>query len=236
MEGRGLVSEPLVSVIIAVKNGERFLPSAIESVLEQHYRPIEMIVVDGQSVDGTARIARRFKEVRYIYQKSGGVADAYNIGIDAARGELVAFLSHDDVWTRGKLAIQVKYLKDHPEIQYTVGKVRFFLENGQPIPHGFRRHLLRDEHVGHIMETFMARKSLFDWVGKFNPALTSAEDVDWFGRANDQGVPMVVIPQVLLHKRVHENNLSLTSSANNRNLLKAVKNSIDRKHRQEPRR
>jgi glycosyltransferase involved in cell wall biosynthesis len=72
------VNKPLVSVIIAVKNGERFLASAINSVLEQDYQPFEIIVVGGQSVDNTAKIAQSFESVRYVLQAGQGIADAYN--------------------------------------------------------------------------------------------------------------------------------------------------------------
>lgn len=222
-------NEPLVSVIIAVKNGERFLASAINSVLEQDYRPFEIIVVDGQSVDNTAKIAKSFKAVHYMYQVNKGVADAYNIGIEAARGESIAFLSHDDVWTPDKLSIQVNYMVNHLEIQYTIARVKFFLEPGCPIPPGFRQELLENDHVGRIMETLVARKPLFDVIGKFDPDLTISEDVDWFARASDANVPMAVIPKVLLLKRVHDANLSLNAWLGHQDLLKALKKSIERK-------
>lgn len=120
------MEKPLVSVIMAVKNGERFLAEAIESVLSQTYEPYEIIVVDGQSTDRTEKIAKSYKPVRYIRQTGKGVADAYNVGIDAARGEFVAFLSHDDLWAPNKLSVQVDYLIGQPEIQYTVAKAKFF--------------------------------------------------------------------------------------------------------------
>lgn len=92
------MNKPLVSVIIAVKNGERYLTSAIKSALAQEGSwPIEIIVVDGQSNDRTFQIAQSFGLVRFIRQVNKGVSDAYNVGIDAAKGEFLAFLSHDDL-------------------------------------------------------------------------------------------------------------------------------------------
>ncbi|UCD29377.1 MAG: glycosyltransferase [Planctomycetota bacterium] len=219
---------PLVSVIIAVRNGERFLASAINSVLAQDYRPLEIIVVDGRSTDKTAQIAQSFSRVRYIEQQERGIPDAYNIGIDAAQGELIAFLSHDDRWTPDKLSVQVKYITEHPEIQYTVARMKFFLEQDQPTPSGFRPELLQDDHVGRVMETLVVRKSLFAKIGLFRTDLSTAEDVEWFARANDHGIKMAIIPKVLLYKRVHDSNSSLTLE-NNRNLLKALRHSVQRK-------
>jgi len=152
---------PLVSVIMAVRNGERFLAQAIESVLNSDYRPIEILIVDGQSEDKTEEIARSFPLLRYICQPNTGISEAYNLGIKEAKGEFVAFNSHDDVWTRDKLRLQVDYLMRHPEIQYVTAQAKFFLEKGCDIPSGFRRELLEGPHVCHIMETLVVRKSLF---------------------------------------------------------------------------
>ena len=220
---------PLVSVIIAVKNGERFLAAAIESVLAQDYAPYEIIVVDGHSVDATTAIAKSYPCVRLIAQVEQGVADAYNVGIDAARGELIAFLSHDDLWTPNKLSAQVDYMLCHPEIQYAITQVRFFLEPGLTLPAGFRKELLVEDHVGLMMETLMARKACFDLIGGFDPCYSSSEDADWFARASDQQVPWGVVPQVLLRKRVHDANLTFTDPKSFRNMFRILKRSIERK-------
>jgi glycosyltransferase involved in cell wall biosynthesis len=99
------MNKPLVIIIIPVKNSERFLASAIKSVLEQDYRPIEIIVVGGQSTDGTAQIAKSFKGVRYIYQSGDpGLAHARNLGINLAKGEFIAIISHDDQWAPNKVS------------------------------------------------------------------------------------------------------------------------------------
>lgn len=220
---------PLVSVVIAVRNGERYLAAAIASVLAQEYRPLEIIVVDGRSDDRTAAIARSFASVRYVLQSSAGVANAYNLGIAMAAGELVAFLSHDDLWTPDKLRRQVAYLLEHPSVQCVTARVRFFLEPGCALPPGFRAELLEGDSVGHIMETLVVRRSLFGVVGTFDPALSTAEDVDWFARVKDAAIATAVVPEVLLQKRVHDANLSLNAPENDRNLLSVLKQSIARK-------
>lgn len=220
----------LVSVIVAVKNGERYLKDALDSILAQTYRNYEIIVVDGRSADKTEQIARSYENVRFITQSGKGIANAYNSGIDAARGEIVAFLSHDDLWTPNKLAVQVDALACNPQLQYVVAKVRFFLEEGCSIPAGFKKELLEGEHIGHIMETLTVRKSLFDLVGRFNTEYKTAEDTEWFARAIDRNISMAVVPETLLCKRVHNDNLSLSDiESNNRLLLKALRDSIKRK-------
>jgi glycosyltransferase involved in cell wall biosynthesis len=221
--------QPLVSAVIAVRNGERFLSSAIESVLNQSYPAAEILVVDGHSTDRTADIAHSFAGVRRVPQAGHGVSDAWNVGIEAARGELVAFLSHDDRWTPDKLQIQAGYLSAHPETEYTIARVKFELEPGYDVPAGFRRGLLLGDHVGEIMETLVVRRSLFDRIGRFDPTLHTAEDADWYARAHDARVTYAIIPRVLLIKRVHDENTSLNNPLNDQNLLTALKRSIDRK-------
>jgi glycosyltransferase involved in cell wall biosynthesis len=222
------VSNPLVSVVLPVKDGERFLAEAVESVRAQDYRPLELIVVDGGSADRTAAIARSFPEVRYVEQPDRGVARAWNLGLAHARGPVVAFLSSDDRWTPDKLSRQVGHLGSHPELLFVVGLFRYFLEPGHALPPGFNPGLLGRDLVGRVMETLVARREAFERVGPFNPEFRVAEDVDWFARAKDLGVPMAVVPQVVLHKRVHDRNLSADAAVNTPLLLRALRASVRR--------
>ncbi|MBE9125524.1 MULTISPECIES: glycosyltransferase family 2 protein [unclassified Coleofasciculus] len=226
------MNSPLVSVIIPVNNGEPYLANAIESVLSQTYSLYEIIIVDDRSTDNTELIAKSYPQVRYIRAKGQGSAAAYNSGIEAAKGELIAFLDHDDFWTTDKLTVQVNYLISHPDIQYTIAKMKSFLEPGCEMPAGFRKELLEKAAVAPIPGTLVVRKPLFEVIGTFNHDLTTAEDVDWFARAKDAGIPMAVVAQVLLCKRIHTSNLSLNSTNNNQNLLKVLRQSIKRQRTQ----
>ena len=222
------VENPLVSSVIAVKNGERFLRQAIDSIIAQTYRPIEIIVVDGRSEDGTEAIARSYEEVSFIRQTGSGVADGWNCGIDADRGEFLAFLSHDDMWTPDKLEVQVGHMLENPSLQYTIARMEFSLEPGHEPPPGFRQELLKGDHVGRVMETLVARKSAFEIIGKLDTSFDTAEDVDWYARAKDLALPMAVIEKVLLQKRVHDANLSLNAPDNNESILRALRGSVRR--------
>ncbi len=219
----------LVSVVVAARNGERFVAQALDSILAQGWRPIEILVVDGHSTDRTVEIARSYPLVRVVSQHNRGIGDAYNLGIAVAQGDFIAFLSHDDLWTADKLNSQMCRLLEHPEYEYVVGRVKFFLETGCVPPPGFRQELLEGDRVAYIMETLLARKTLFQKVGGFNPHFSSGEDVDWFSRAKDEKVPHAVVDRVLVHKRVHNTNLSLNDSATNEILLRVLRQSIARK-------
>ncbi len=223
------MNDPRVSVILVVKNGERFLSESIESVLNSGYANLEIIVIDGDSTDRTPVIARSFDAVRYFRQGKPGLAQAYNEGLQASTGEFIAFQSADDLWQPRKLSVQVAYLQRHPETLYVVCKFKFFLEAGCDIPPGFRKRLLDTEQVGWIPETFVGRKTFFDRVGLFDARYKVAGDLDLFARANDLKIPVGIIEDVLLLKRVHRTNTSLTARENETDLLHAVKRSIDRK-------
>jgi glycosyltransferase involved in cell wall biosynthesis len=223
------MEDPTVSVIITVKNCDRFLAQAIDSVLAQTYQPDEIIVVDDRSTDNSAKIAKSYPQVRYMIGDGKGTASAYNLGIDSANCQFIAFLDQDDIWTPNKLNIQINYLLDRPEIQYTIAKIIWFLEPGYPLPIGFRKELLNRDTVARIPGTLVAHKSLFKSIGNFDSQLTAAEDFDWFIRASDLKIPMAIIPEVLLFKRIHNTNASLNVEKNNQNLLKALRTSIKRK-------
>jgi len=220
---------PGVSVVLVVRNGEAYIRDALASVTQSRIAPLEILVVDGGSSDRTPAIAAATPLVRVVAQRSTGIANAYNEGIAEARGELIAFISHDDLWTAGKLDIQVAAMQAEPGLLFTVGMVEHFLEPGCVPPEGFRRELLERPYPGLIMETLMARRRAFELVGGFDPSFAVAEDTDWFARAKDAQVPMRVLPQVLVRKRVHGTNASLNVKAIDHLLLRAMRRSIARK-------
>jgi glycosyltransferase involved in cell wall biosynthesis len=218
-----------LSVIVIVKNGERFLAEALQSIQCQTLPPLEILVVDGGSTDRTAEIARSFAGVRYLPQPDSGISNAYNFGIAQAQGELLAFLSHDDLWTPDKLAVQVGYLRMHPACQYVVCHIHPFLEPGDTPPPGFRVELLQQEPAAYIMETLVVRRSVFAKVGAFSAALRTAEDVDWFARVFDHGITGYVCDQVLVHKRIHQGNSSIMDRESNQWIMSALRQSVLRK-------
>jgi glycosyltransferase involved in cell wall biosynthesis len=104
----GATAMTTVSTVIPVHNGEAYLAEAIGSTLSQTHPPIEVLVVDDGSTDATPSVAREFgDDVRYVRQDQSGVSAARNHGVQLARGELVAFLDHDDAWLPPKLERQV---------------------------------------------------------------------------------------------------------------------------------
>lgn len=218
-----------VSVILVVRNGARYIAAALASIFQSERKPLEIIVLDGGSTDDTATIAAATPLARVISQRSTGIANAYNEAIDIARGELIAFISHDDMWTPGKLDIQAGFMRANSDCLITVGMVEHFLDEGAMPPAGFRRELLAQPHPGWIMESLMARRRAFELVGRFNPDFAVSEDTDWFARARDLDIRSAVLPEVLVRKRVHATNASLNDAKINALLLRAMRSSVERK-------
>lgn len=222
----------LVSVIIPVYNGERYLADAIESVLAQTYRPIQLVVVDDGSEDGTAEIARSFREVKYIYQANQGHAAAMNAGIRAARGEFVAFLDADDLWTPNKLSVQIDYLHKHPHVGCVIAKMQNFVEPGTEPPSRITRDLALTEYAALQVGALVARRTVLEQIGAFDTTYDHAKDVDWFVRAREAGIIMAILPEILLHRRLHGANRSYHTQARTLEFMRVLKSSINRKRQQ----
>lgn len=220
----------LVSVIIPVYNCERYLAQAIESVLAQTYQPTEVIIVDDGSTDSSSAIARSYKEINYIYQCNQGVAAARNTGIAASQGQFIAFLDADDLWTPKKLEVQVTYLLKRPRVGYTIGRQQNFVdpESNSLTPAAISQ--LESEQLG--LATLVARRAIFKQIGGFDASYRVASDFEWIIRAKDAGVTMTIVPEIVLHRRIHSSNMSYQIPARRANLLKMFKASIDRQRGQ----
>jgi glycosyltransferase involved in cell wall biosynthesis len=215
---------------MAIKDGERYVAEAIESVLAQTLRERELVVIDGGSVDASARIARSYEGVRVVGQRGTGFAGAWNEGIALAHGELVAFLDSDDRWAPRKLEAQVGLLEARADAACAVGLVSFFLEPGHRPPPGFRPNLLEGEFVAYMPGALLAHRELFETtIGPFRTDQTIANDIDWFARLKDAGITCAVLPEVVIYKRIHGGNLSLSAPADyNRELVALLRDSVAR--------
>jgi glycosyltransferase involved in cell wall biosynthesis len=225
------MTDPAVSVILPVKNGEPFVGQAIESILTQDPPPAELIVVDGASTDGSAETARSEPRVRLLEQKGDGLTGAWNQGLAASTGGLIAFLDSDDYWLPGKLEAQIRMLDEDPGLAGTIGKARFVVEAGAEAPPGFRLHLLEGdgEHMAPMPGTLLVRREVFDQVGIFDEDYVLAADVDWFARVKDAGLVFGPLDQAVLVKRFHAHNLSHSRpEVYEREMVRAMRDSAAR--------
>lgn len=228
------MSNPLVSVIIPVYNGAAYLAEALDSALAQDYQPLEVIVVDDGSTDQTAEIVRAYPAVRYLAQANQGHGAARNTGIAAAQGELIAFLDADDLWVPHKLSMQVGHLLAHPDLGYTISHLRIMIEPGVAKPAWLNDRLSLEYAAAYLPSALLVRRRVLEEVGGFDVSLWCSNDSDWFFRAKDAGVPMAVLPDVLLYRRIHRANLSSDVPTATSELLRVVKASIARRRQPPP--
>lgn len=202
-----------VSIVIATLNAEPYLERALDSIENQTHTDYEVMMVDGGSEDKTLEIAKRYSFVVPIKQLSSGLAGAWNEGILAARANYITFLDSDDYWDCQVLEWHLRAFEQNPDCRASIGKVQFFLsEEMQKLPHGFKASLLNDSHMAYMPGCFMGKRNIFDQLGMFDEGLQVTSDLIWFAQLKISGVVIEKCQEVVLHKRVHQKNLSYTST------------------------
>jgi len=225
---------PLISCILPVFNGERFLAEAIDSVLAQSHRPLDVIVVDDGSSDGTAAIAAACgPPVRLLRQANAGTTAARNHGLATAQGEFVTFIDADDRWSPDRLARPLARFAARPELDLCFGHVQNFWDDElHEEAARFRDHRIARPIPGYSATAMLARRRLFDTLGRFDAALHHASDTEWIMRAAERDAVIELLPDVVLQRRLHDRNVSRQRAERSREeYLRLVKTSLDRRRR-----
>lgn len=219
----------LISVIVPVYNGDRFISKTIDSVITQSYKNIEIIVVDDGSTDKSVDIVKSYKNIQYIYQDNKGPSSARNTGISSSKGTYIAFLDCDDVWYNEKLSMQEEFLRNNPKIGFVFAHRKMIIEEGIPKPPWYREHLFEKPSPILTASALLARRSAFEAVGGYNTDFRFGENAEWLSRAKHIGIKMEILKEVLLDQRLHDENQTYHLDEMRSNILKVLKNSIDRK-------
>ncbi|MDD5135621.1 MAG: glycosyltransferase, partial [Phycisphaerae bacterium] len=210
---------PLVTVLLPVYNGERFLAEAIKSVLSQTFCDFELLIVDDGSTDHSAGIIKSFDDprIRVIQNKVRlKLSGALNRGMDNARGAYIARMDADDICIPGRLAVQVDYMNGHPDVGICGGWVEAFGEHPSsgtifkyPLTSTeIKASLLFDNPFAHPSLIF--RRDFFDRHNlRFDGSFYPAEDYELWIRALDS-CQAENIPVVLLKYRLHGNSMTLS--------------------------
>jgi glycosyltransferase involved in cell wall biosynthesis len=221
-----------VSVVIPVHNGEKYLSQAIESVMDQTHRDLELLVVDDGSTDSSAAIIHRFalqdRRIRVLTQENLGVAAAGNRGLQEAGCEWVARLDADDVFLPEKLERQVAFLRRNPDAKI-VGTLACFINHaGRPLglvgtegpytPAEFDRLIGENRPIYFVNSSTLMHRETVLGVGSYRGAFAPAEDVDLWIRMADKGHLMLKVPEPLLLYRLHGASLTMMQNARQRRL------------------
>lgn len=232
----------LISVIIPTYNRGKYIAQAIDSVLKQDYRPLEVIIVDDGSTDATREIVESYGScIRYFYKDNAGSASARNFGVDKASGKFLAWLDSDDYYLPGKLTAQMNYLLQHPECELVFTQTEDFFDSQetQKKMDSFRCTKISFGGTRVYSATMLARRSVIEKVGPRATFLPAFEDIEWLYRAHFKYEVNMnhCLDDVYLMRRLHESCISY--QRRNENLLKQItsltntyiRESIRRKHR-----
>jgi glycosyltransferase involved in cell wall biosynthesis len=228
-----------VSVVMPAYNVAPYLGAAIESVMDQTFTDLELIIVDDGSTDATPEIAAacaaRDPRVRLLQQPNGGISSARNLGLRAASGAVIAILDSDDMWSPGFLAAQMRILERRPEIDIVTGNAwLLYGVGGQPSPAPGPRasarpvpdfrpapdltRILTDETAVFIMSIFRYR--VYQTIGGFDESLRTNEDYDFWLRAATAGFLFYRNDEPLGYYRQRDDSLSASELRMVRGILR----------------
>jgi glycosyltransferase involved in cell wall biosynthesis len=213
-----MVTEPLVSIIMPVYNGEAYLREALDSAFAQTYRRFELIAIDDGSRDGSAAILDGCGDrVRIVREGRGGNAGiARRKGIATATGAYLAFLDQDDLWMPEKLEKQVAFMETHPDVGLSFTSFKILLNDGYQHEDFYAERpqvptkvdlesLFRENSI--YMPTPMVRRSTYDAVGGLDERLSGTDDFHlWMKIAIVSQIGF--LPDVLGVYRLHGANTS----------------------------
>jgi len=220
MTGREAPARRLVSCVVPVYNGARFLAEAVQSVLDQTHRPLEIVISDDGSTDRTMEIAERLAaersepdaQIRVLSAENGGTSVARNRGAAAARGEYLTFLDVDDLWDPEKLEIQLAALAE-PAVDVSVSGIQnVWLDEVAEEGERYRESAIARPMVGYLTQTMVLARALFERIGAFREDLNHSGDTEWMARAKSAGLRIHATPQVLVHRRLHRDNMSRSTA------------------------
>jgi glycosyltransferase involved in cell wall biosynthesis len=208
---------PVISVVMSVYNGERFLREAVESILNQSFLEFEFIIINDGSTDGSAAILKSYqsdRRVRVYDQENRGLIESLNRGCKLARGKYIARMDADDVSLKDRLAKQVDLMEKHPQIGVMGGATEWIDANGKALTiirnasgdRELRAGLLRGNPLCH--STVLMRKDAFDATEGYRAAIVDAEDYDLWCRISDH-FQLANLEEVVVKYRIHPGQISV---------------------------
>jgi glycosyltransferase involved in cell wall biosynthesis len=222
------MSADLVTCVIPVRDGARYLGEAITSALEQTHSSMEVVVIDDGSVDASAEVARGFGDsVRLFgHEPPVGLPAARSHGVRIAHGDLVAFLDADDLWEPDRIERQLAHLRAH---RWAVS----FCEAENFWEDGFEQEAEQWHAAGRVRGTYMlitalARRRVFART-PLPQHLAHMDSAAWILALREAAVPLGLLPEVLVHRRRHATNMSRDTTAVYEDVFEILKTRLDRR-------
>lgn len=210
-----MISNPLISVVMPVYNGQDFLKEAIECILKQSYTNFEFIIINDGSKDDSEKIILSFidSRIKYHYQENKGLGATLNVGLSLCTGKYIARQDQDDISYEHRFKKQVEFLEKNSNIVLVGTWAKIFQDNSAYVhyhKHAASPSLLKFDFMFDncmVHSSVMFRKSMIDEVGNYNPDRNLYEDFDLWSRFMLVG-DIANIPEVLVDYRHHDKGLS----------------------------
>ena len=217
--GNAIYETPLVSIVITAYNRSTYLEDTLNSIQNQTYKNLEILVVDdGSSPEEAVKnklLCENFDKCTYYYKTNSGQPDSRNYGIKRSKGQFIAFCDDDDYWALDKLEKQVAVLILNPEYGLVTGSIECINEDGSKTG-VIKSH--KGHNHGYVFSDFlfknriaspapMLRKEVFNKAGYFNPTFTIGEDWEFWRRVSYY-YKFYALPDVVGYLRLHDNNMS----------------------------
>lgn len=210
------MGKPLVSIIMAVYNGEKYVKETIDSILRQSYDNFELILIDDCSTDSTLDILQSYTDSRikvYHNEVNRKLAASLNIGIKKASGKYIARMDADDLFEKNRLQLQVKYMETHPETDVLGGNYKAFdgakYKSDYPQNHdAIKTGLMFENTVCHPAVMFR-KDAIHTW---YDESFAASQDYDLWTRLIDNHT-FHNLKNILMRYRVHQGQTVKTASA-----------------------
>lgn len=214
----------IVSVIMPLHNAAAYVGDSVKSILSQTFKDFELIVVDDASTDGSGEVVQGINDSRVRLIRSEvqlNAAGARNLGMAEATGEFVAFLDADDIALPERLDVQVRFLREHPEVGVLGSQVVTMNQNGAFVSNGVGARPSSQIPSLLLFANWLALSSVMvrkEVLRPFRPEFAPAEDYDLWARLAGK-TTVHILPQTLTRYRVNPNGVSVREPER---MLKAV--------------
>jgi glycosyltransferase involved in cell wall biosynthesis len=200
-------SAALVSVVVPVYDGERYLAQCLDSLVAQDHPAIEIVVVDDGSTDRSATIADSYPEARVLRRPHEGLGATRNAGVAVATGELIGFCDADDWWKPHKASTQVAHLAAHPHVDIALCRQDTHFEPGTDRPDW----LIPDQRYGDLdgvsATSGLFRRAVFEQL-QYRTDMATGSDFNLLVQARAAGFGIEVLDESLRVRRIHGASMS----------------------------
>lgn len=219
----------MISIIVPVYNGSQFIAEALQSIFDQSFKDYEIVVVDDGSTDETRQIVEKYQDsITYLYQKKAGAGRARNLGVEKTNRKFIAFLDADDYWVSDKLEKQYNFLLENDDVDAVFGYTKQVSQTDWKTKEIMEKKTDKLS-AAHLPSTMLIRRDSFYQAGFYPLEYQVGEVVDWYLKAQEAGLKMELLPDLVLWRRIHSENLGIRHRSSINDYVRIVKRSIERR-------